>query len=310
MFFQKKIAISLLAFIFFAAPVQAAVVVNGSVIMDQDMAENLCALTFDDGPSPNTPILLDMLASYGIPATFFLLGQNVVAYPEIVDRILADGHEIGNHSWSHPNLKRLGYDRQTEQIAATDRVLRAHGATPFYFRPPYGAFDENTLKVAENLGLSIMLWSLDSKDWKKPPEDYARIGSTRGTVYEPGELRGIFLFHDIHRSTVDDFPKIVADLRAGGCDKFVTVSEYLAGINDPEPGMLMTRRPTMIAKKDMGEKSAQPQAEPAREDWLKYPAGSGLIPLARTSMPWRENGQTEVDLDEAHAAADHSSNGI
>ena len=290
-----------------ASTIQAAVVVNGSRIMDQDMEENLCALTFDDGPSPNTPILLDMLASYGIPATFFLLGRNVTAYPEILDRIIAEGHEVGNHSWSHPNLKRLSLAKQAEQITETDRLLRAHGATPFYMRPPYGSFDDNTVKIAQGLGLGIMLWSLDSKDWQRLPDDYGRLGSTRGTVYEPGELRGIFLFHDTHRTTVDDFPRIVADLRAGGCEKFVTVSEYLAGIADPEPGSLMTRRPTRYAANGTNRQLNEQTADRA---WLQYPAGSGPVPLARSSRPWQNDRQTQIDLDEAHASADHAQNGM
>lgn len=277
-----------------------AAVVDGSRIMDQDMTENLCALTFDDGPSVNTPTLLDMLAGYGIPATFFLLGQNVMLYPQIVDRMLAEGHEVGNHSWSHPNLKKLGPNAQAEQIGATDRILRSHGATPFYIRPPYGSFDENTVKVAEDLGISVILWSMDSRDWKKLPEDYSKLVSTRGTVYEPGELRGIFLFHDTHQTTVDALSKIVADLKAGGCDRFVTVSEYLQGISDPEPGSLMTRRPTQIVK----------QKEQIEELWLRYPAGVGPVPLARSSKPWQEKKTAPLDLDEAQAAMGKPGTGI
>ena len=119
------------------AILQAGIVVNGNVIMDQEMGENLCALTFDDGPSPNTPLLLDMLASYKIPATFFLLGRSVTLYPELVRRMLAEGHEVANHSWSHPNLKKLSYAKQAEQISITDQILRSQGAVPFYLRPRY-----------------------------------------------------------------------------------------------------------------------------------------------------------------------------
>lgn len=305
----KNVFIGAAAITFFsAAALHAAVVVDGSKIMDQDMGENLCALTFDDGPSPNTPLLLDMLADYNIPATFFLLGRNVTIYPDIVRRMLKDGHEVANHSWSHPNLKKLGYAQQAEQIGITDNILRSLGAVPFYVRPPYGSFNDNTVKVAEELGLSIILWSLDSKDWKRLPEDYARLGSTRGTIYETGELRGIFLFHDTHLTTVEDLPRIVSDLKAGGCDKFVTVSEYLAGISDPEPGSLMTRRPTQVASAP-AENAAAPK-QPARQDWLKYAGGSGPLPLARSSKPWQENSREKLDLEDAHAAAGQANNGI
>lgn len=306
--FIKNLLFNAAFFVMISAASAQAAVVDGSKIMDQDMSENLCALTFDDGPSPNTPLLLNMLAEYKIPATFFLLGRSVTQYPELVRRMLAEGHEVANHSWSHPNLKKMGFAKQEEQIATTDRLLRALGAVPFYMRPPYGAFDENTIKVAQELGLSIILWSLDSHDWKKLPEDYARLGSTRGTVYETGDLRGVFLFHDTHLTTVEDLPKIVADLKAGGCDRFVTVSEYLAGIADPEPGSLMTRRPTQIAS--AAKKNPPENVEPDRKDWLKYSAGSGPVPLARSSKPWQDNAMEKLDLDEAHAAASHSRSGI
>lgn len=295
----KNIICCLALLCLFSGPDARADIVNGSRIMDQEMAENLCALTFDDGPSPFTPQLLDMLAEYKIPATFFLLGRNVTLYPEIVERMLAEGHEIGNHSWSHPNLKKLGPNAQAEQLGATDKILRSHGATPFFMRPPYGSFDDNTVKAANDLGMSIMLWSLDSRDWKKLPDDYASLISTRGTIYETGELRGVFLFHDTHQTTVEALPKIVADLKAGGCDKFVTVSEYLRGLSDPEPGSLMTRRPVMLAK-----------TEKKQNHWLRHAAGSGPVPLARSSAPWREKTPEALDLEDAQAAIEHPKSGI
>lgn len=266
--------IQLLAGICLAAPI-----VDGNRIMNQDMGENLCALTFDDGPSPNTPALLDMLEGYNIPATFFLLGKNASYYPQIVERMINSGHEIGNHSWSHPNLRLLSTERQAEEIINTDSILRSLGAMPLYMRPPYGSFDERTAQIAEQLGLSVILWSLDSRDWKRLPDNYAKLLSTRGTIYDDGALRGIFLFHDTHKTTVDDLPRIVEHLRAGGCQRFVTVSEYLEGLADPEPAMVMTRHGApMLAK------------APLR---IHYAAGSGQLPLARCSKPWEEKDHPE-----------------
>lgn len=258
-------------------------IVDGNRIMDQPMQENLCALTFDDGPSKSTPQLLDMLEEYHVPATFFILGQKARHHPETVRRIVAEGHEVGNHTFSHPNLRKLTCELQQQEIVETDSILRSLGATPLYLRPPYGAFDENTIKIAEELGLGLMLWSMDSVDWKRLPDDYAKLRSTRGTVYNEGDLRGIFLFHDIHKNTVEDLPRILSHLRAGGCERFVTVSEYLKGILDPEPAMLMTRRPA-----------------PA-PTMVMYPAGSGQMPMARCSKPWRPDSQ-ELNLEDAQAA--------
>ena len=273
-----------------AQPVQARVV-DGYVIMDQPMRENLCALTFDDGPSINTPHLLDMLEEYGIPATFFMLGNQAERHPDIVKRVLAEGHEVGNHSYSHPNLRAVSLARKEEELRRTDTILRNLGASPVFMRPPYGSYDVATEKVAEGLGLSLMLWSMDSRDWQRLPDNYATLRNNRGTVYAPGTLRGIFLFHDSHKRTVDDLPRIVRDLRAGGCQRFVTVSDYLAGLMDPEPGLLMTRikrgtpgvdEPSMVARHNV-EGVHQAEELPPHS----YPAGSSDMPMARRSTPWQ-----------------------
>lgn len=280
-------------------------VIDGNKIMDQRMSENLCALTFDDGPSPNTPVLLNMLNEYGIKATFFLLGQRAIAQPDIVRRIDAEGHEIGNHSWSHPNLRMMDSERQREELCKTDQILRDIGVTPLYVRPPYGAFDERVIKIAQELGVDIILWSLDSRDWKSLPADYAKLRSTRGTVYDDGALRGIFLFHDTHKSTVEDLPRIIANLQAGGCEKFVTVSEYLAGIADQEPALLMTRHEPIQSPAPATAKIPVEAAPPA------YATGSGPVPFARCSRPWNyaEDKQQKPLLLEDAQAAMKSSNG-
>lgn len=268
----------------------ARIVVDGNSIMDQSMPENLCALTFDDGPSPNTPFLLDQLKAHDIKATFFLLGSQAVHYPNIVRAIQQNGHEIGNHSWSHANLRLLSSDRQKEEILKTDELLRSYGITPLYLRPPYGSFDDRTISIAGDLGISLILWSLDSHDWKHLPANYAKLLSTRGTIYEDGNLRGIFLFHDIHKSTVDDLPRIIENLRAGGCQKFVTVSEYLHANMDPEPALAMTRRHS-------------PPVQPALS---LQPAGNSPLPLARCSKPRlaaTHQAQPPLNFKSAHVQA-------
>lgn len=317
---MKPLWIRLWAVFFFALTLSAASapearVVDGGVIMDQHMRENLCALTFDDGPSPNTPHLLDMLSEYGIPATFFLLGKQAERYPALVQRILAEGHEVGNHSYSHPNLRLLSPANKANEIARTDAILRSLGANPSFLRPPYGSYDNHTVAAAEELGLGIMLWSLDSRDWKSLPANYAVLRSTRGTVYGPGALRGVFLFHDTHKRTVEDLPRIISDLRAGGCQRFVTVSDYLDGLLDPEPGVLMTRRaqpdsldPTGIAPATAARKSEQ-AAQP-KEDFQEmppesYPAGTAKLPLARSSRPWQTEDAAAAEGLQSNAQSDN-----
>lgn len=276
-----------LILLFFCIPLNVkAGVVDGNVIMDQSMTENLCALTFDDGPSRNTPQLLDLLKEYNIPATFFLLGSQVVHNPQLVTRMVEEGHEIGNHSWSHPNLKYLSTENILEEIIDTDTLLKSLGVTALYMRPPYGSYDERTVQILNDLGASLVLWSLDSRDWKHLPEDYSRLISTRGTVYEPGSLRGIFLFHDTRKTTVEDLPRIITNLRNGGCERFVTVSDYLAGILDPEPGLLMSRN--------------QPKPAQSKPVYVKHEEGSKLL---RCSKPWKPTVKNDQNLEfkDAHA---------
>ena len=271
-----------------------AQVYDGNAIMRQPMRENLCALTFDDGPSRYTPHILDVLRENGIPATFFMLGKNVKIYPQHVQRIVAEGHEVGNHSFSHPNLRRIARERKLEEIELTDKLLRDLGANPLYMRPPYGSYDKDVVDIARRLGVTVVLWSVDSQDWKRRPANYAHIVNAVGRIFPPGEMRGILLFHDPLKTTAADLPKIISDLRAGGCQRFVTVSEYINSVLDPEPPLLWTERTPSgrppesipLAAGQESEALMPPESyENARTSW---PAGSAPIPLARSSRPWPE----------------------
>src|SRR5262249_17111753 len=127
------------------------------------------AMTFDDGPSSaTTPRLLDILKARHIKATFFMIGQNAESNPDIVRRILAEGHEIGNHSWTHPQLSKLPEDKVTEEITKTQDAIRsACGYTPTLMRPPYGAITKAQREWIENqFGLNVILWTVDPFDWK------------------------------------------------------------------------------------------------------------------------------------------------
>jgi len=129
------------------------------------------AMTFDDGPHPtHTPRLLDMLRERGLRATFYLIGNRVVQYPQIARRIAEEGHEIGNHSWSHPFMNRLG-DRQVIQEIdqTTDAIFQVTGRPPVTFRPPYGAFTrQQRTWLNEVRRLPTILWSVDPQDWRRP----------------------------------------------------------------------------------------------------------------------------------------------
>ena len=128
------------------------------------------ALTFDDGPNPAwTPRLLDVLANYGVHATFFLVGSHARSEPALVLRIVAAGHLIGNHSWSHPNLALTLTSRIEEELIRTCRALEQITGKPLrFFRPPFGARRPIVLQTARDLGMIPVLWNVMTSDWSDP----------------------------------------------------------------------------------------------------------------------------------------------
>ena len=208
------------------------------------------AMTFDDGPSAeNTPRLLEMLKQRNIKATFFLIGQNVASNPDLVRQILAEGHEIGNHSWTHPQLSKLSDQRVSSEITKTqDAIKDASGFTPTLLRPPYGAITPRQREWIENqFGLSIILWSVDPFDWKRPG---ASVITQR--ILTETRSGAIILSHDIHKQTVDAMPATLDGLMRKGF-KFVTVSQLIA-LNKPKAplpaGKPLTEGTTKSAKTD------------------------------------------------------------
>ena len=183
------------------------------------------AMTFDDGPHPKfTPKLLDFLKERGIKATFFVIGKNVTEFPDIAKRIVDEGHEIANHSWTHPQLTKLSPSAFAAEIAQTNEAIeKATGVRPVTMRPPYGAINANlTKRLNEEYGLSVILWSVDPLDWKIRKSDHVSSHIIKNAA--PG---GIILAHDIHASTVDAMPESFDALLAKG-SKFATVSELIA----------------------------------------------------------------------------------
>lgn len=176
------------------------------------------ALTFDDGPHPtNTLEILQLLDEYSAKATFFMLGNRVDFYPDIAKMIAENGHEIGNHTWSHKNLTSLGKEEMLEEVQVTNEVIQnATGKQPTVFRPPYGAIND---QVREVLGIPPTLWTIDTLDWKShDPNEVLSI------VKENVTEGSIILMHDIHKSTVEAVELVLKFLDEEGYE-FVTVSE-------------------------------------------------------------------------------------
>ena len=126
-------------------------------------------LTFDDGPSPYTAQILTILRRYGVQATFFEIGRNVARYPYLTRRADLYGHSVQNHTWSHPNLRKVSWATFKSQVQSTDRAIRAQvGYTPRCLRPPYGATNSVVSKRAKAVGKKVILWSVDTRDWSRP----------------------------------------------------------------------------------------------------------------------------------------------
>jgi peptidoglycan-N-acetylglucosamine deacetylase len=197
------------------------------------------AMTFDDGPSATlTPKLLDLLAAHHIKATFFVIGENVAEHPEIVARAAREGHEIANHSWSHPNLGKMSGDNVRSQLQRTDDAIQnATGKRPTLMRPPYGSITAREKRwIHDEFGYQIILWDVDPYDWKRPGAAVVRNRILKET--QPGS---IVLSHDIHPGTIEAMPSTLDALEAKGF-KFVTVSELIrmavpkASHSNPPPG--------------------------------------------------------------------------
>lgn len=186
------------------------------------------ALTFDDGPGAYTKTLLTYLKAGNVPATFFMLGQQVDTYPATARAVAKAGHEIGVHTWSHRDLTRLSPVQIDKEITSTVDIIRNEtGVTATLLRPPYGAVNASVKKEAKKAGLAVVLWNVDTLDWKTrstPKTIKAAVGDSR---------RGsIILLHDIHKTSVAAVPQIIAQLQAKGYT-FVTVTQLLGS---PQPG--------------------------------------------------------------------------
>jgi peptidoglycan/xylan/chitin deacetylase (PgdA/CDA1 family) len=177
-----------------------------------DCPNGYVGLTYDDGPTPETTAaLLQALKAAHARATFFDLGNNALAHPELVRAQQRAGHWIGNHTMSHPNLPQLGEPAAFQEIADTQKVLRKiTGERPRLFREPFGAVSDQVRADVARLHLLEVLWTVDSRDWAGASTD--EIVAAAATL-QPG---GIILMHDWAQASVDAVPRIVGDLRARG----------------------------------------------------------------------------------------------
>jgi peptidoglycan/xylan/chitin deacetylase (PgdA/CDA1 family) len=175
------------------------------------------ALTFDDGPHPvNTPKVLDILKKEGVKATFFVVGTNVRKYPELVRRIVAEGHALGSHSENHPDyakVDRAEVERQLAQVQAAVNEALGHPYTLWQVRPPYGSMDSVVKEVIQSHGHMAVLWTVDSRDWRFRRDDSRIVQSVFSPTDGIKARGGVLLFHDIHSQTVRVIDDVVVRLK-------------------------------------------------------------------------------------------------
>lgn len=229
------------------------------------------ALTFDDGPhGTNTPRLLDMLKQRGVKATFFMVGECAVEYPQIVKRIVSEGHEVASHSWKHLQLTRMSDETLRQDLQkAHDAIASAGGVAPKIMRPPYGAFTARQQRWAHGeFGYKCILWDVDPLDWK-----YRNAAHVESEILKRTTNGSIILTHDIHKSTIDAMPGTIDGLLAKGF-KFLTVSDLIAKDRPAAPKPKATPG-TQVTKDGSGAKPESPASATA-------PA-TGAAPVAEST---------------------------
>ena len=211
----------------------------GDYVARLDIADRVVALTFDDGPDPvQTPLMLDLLDRHAVKATFFMMGRNVERHPEIVRQVLARGHEIGNHSYSHPKMIFMWPWAVRDEIARTDRALRDAGVTgEILFRPPHAVKFVVLPYVLSEMHKTSVLGDVDPEEWKRPGAAVMAASVLKQT--RPGSILG---FHDpMGEDTRRAVDAVLTKLVADGY-RFETMSVFLKRRGPPSAAPSAARR--------------------------------------------------------------------
>jgi len=202
------------------------------------------ALTFDDGPhTAYTPQLLAILRKYHVKATFFVVGERAEQAPDLVREEVAEGNEVGNHTYHHVNLTKVSPEEAATEIKACGEVLHAIlGHSPHLFRPPGGDYNADVAMDAEALGYTTVLWTDDPGDFKRPGEKLLEQRTV--SHVSPG---AVILLHDGIKQTIDVLPQIIESIRAQGY-QFVTVDQLIRDRNQPYLAKLTAHKAKLAAK--------------------------------------------------------------
>jgi peptidoglycan/xylan/chitin deacetylase (PgdA/CDA1 family) len=239
-------------------------------IFSGDPSKTQIALTFDDGPYDITLKLLDVLRKHNVKATFFSLGERVDTLPEITKQVHDEDHLLANHTYSHPHLTQVDDRTVLDELAKTNTAIqKATGHTPKYYRPTFGEYNDKVNQLADTLGLTPIMWSVDTKDWDTPNVD---LNSIVNTLLNEVKNGSIILCHDLpDKDTVNALDIAIPQLKQRGLN-FVTVDKI---ISTTQPsGRTYTVQPgddlSKIAEKFYGDGTEQ--------SWRKiYEANKQLI---------------------------------
>lgn len=186
------------------------------------------SLTFDDGPSPYTVYILDILKQYNVPATFFVVGPEVKKFPHLIHRIYSEGHVMGNHTWSHPDITTISENQLRSEIDSTNiEIKKVIGKSPILFRAPYSKIDHRTEAIIKKMGMTSVLWNVDSRDWCEDSslavQKYVMTGLQQNSliVMHDGDQYG----SGPRDQTVEALSQIIPNLLNNGY-QFVTVPKF------------------------------------------------------------------------------------
>jgi peptidoglycan/xylan/chitin deacetylase (PgdA/CDA1 family)/negative regulator of sigma E activity len=198
--------------------------VSGGRLWRGDPRRRALALTFDDGPDPvATPLLLDTLRRFGVRATFFVIGERAVPYPFLIKAMAADGHEVEDHTFHHPDLTTVDPQVAVEEVRAGARAVEPAAPRPHWLRPPGGDYDPAVLAAVREEGMGLAMWSGNSGDWTAPPP--AQLVQRVTALAEPG---AVILLHNGTLETVRALPAIITALQARGYE-LVTLADLAHG---------------------------------------------------------------------------------
>ncbi len=264
------------------------------------------AVTFDDGPhAALTPQVLDIFNRHGAHATFFVQGQNATRNRNLLARAVAEGHEVGSHTWSHINMRASSREKIVSELDRTAAVIEeATGSRPKVMRPPYGSVNQPLVDmVYKRYGTPSIMWDVDTNDWRKPGVEIVvrrAVGQAK-----PGS---IILLHDIHSSTVAAVEDIVTGLQARGF-KLVTVSELIALGRNAAGASAPAREPEEPVAEAMSPAAEVPAAPvPQEPQCQQQPVGGASIGTApapaAAEVPAEQKTlslpeETDVNFDES-----------